>query len=199
MGATVIDMNETRLCTLGQPKAFLEGTGQVDVQPVGGDEGRYGDIKVAPRDSRPRTRLSLVASRIHHPTAPTPARNPVGGPNTHFPPLRGPPNHRPARPTQQCLLQSPIESPILASRPALCAVLAGPGGRVAKGKALRSSRKGANASTTLRRWLARSRESPLSALSGGIDRPRRCIGAASRPLAMSVRDYTPRRSEAEPR
>jgi hypothetical protein len=29
--------------------------------------------------------------------------------------------------------------------------------------------------------------------------PRRCIGAASRPLAMSVRDYTPRRSEAEPR
>jgi hypothetical protein len=49
---------------------------------------------------------------------------------------------------------------------------------------------------------ARSRQgarNPLSALSGDIDRPRRCIGAASRPLAMSVRDYTPRRSEAEPR
>ena len=41
----VIDMNETRLCTLGQIQAFLEGTGEVGFQPIGGDEGRYGHIQ----------------------------------------------------------------------------------------------------------------------------------------------------------
>jgi transposase InsO family protein len=45
MSAMVIDMNETRLCTLGQLKAFLEGTGEVGFQPIGGDAGRYGHIQ----------------------------------------------------------------------------------------------------------------------------------------------------------
>jgi hypothetical protein len=64
-----------------------------------------------------------------------------------------------------------------------------------KGKALRSSHK---TSKRIYDTATMVGASPLSALSGGTDRPRRCIGAASRPLAMSVRDYTPRRSEAEP-
>lgn len=45
MSAMVIEMNETRLCTLGQIQAFLEGTGEVGFQPIGGDEGRYGHIQ----------------------------------------------------------------------------------------------------------------------------------------------------------
>ena len=45
MSAMVIDMNETRLCTLGQIQAFLEGTGEVGFQPMGGDEGRYGHLQ----------------------------------------------------------------------------------------------------------------------------------------------------------
>jgi hypothetical protein len=50
------------------------------------------------------------------------------------------------------------------------------------------------------RGAERGARNPLSASSGDIDRARRCVGAASRPLAMSVRDdYTPRPSEAEPR
>ena len=45
MGTMVIDMNETRLCVLEQLRAFLEGTGEVEFQPVRGDEGRYGHIQ----------------------------------------------------------------------------------------------------------------------------------------------------------
>jgi hypothetical protein len=45
MSAMVIDMNETRLCTLEQIQAFLEGTGEVGFQPIGGDAGRYEHIQ----------------------------------------------------------------------------------------------------------------------------------------------------------
>ena len=45
MGARVIDMNETRLRALEQLRTFLEGTGEVEFQPVGGDEGRYEHIQ----------------------------------------------------------------------------------------------------------------------------------------------------------
>ena len=55
MGAMVIDMNETRLCALGQLKAFLEGTGEVRFQPVEDDEGRYSHIQaVLKRFAYPR-------------------------------------------------------------------------------------------------------------------------------------------------
>jgi hypothetical protein len=48
MGAMVIDMNETRVCALGQLKAFLEGTGEIRFQSVGDDEGRYSHIQAVP-------------------------------------------------------------------------------------------------------------------------------------------------------
>ena len=55
MGAMVIDMNETRLCALGQLKAFLEGTGEIRFQSVGDDEGRYSHIQaVLKRFAYPR-------------------------------------------------------------------------------------------------------------------------------------------------
>ena len=41
----MIDMNETRVCALGQLKAFLEGTGEIRFQSVGDDEGRYSHIQ----------------------------------------------------------------------------------------------------------------------------------------------------------
>lgn len=55
MGAMVIDMNETRVCALGQLKAFLEGTGEIRFQSVGDDEGRYSHIQaVLKRFAYPR-------------------------------------------------------------------------------------------------------------------------------------------------
>ena len=51
----MIDMNETRLCALGQLKAFLEGTGEIRFQSVGDDEGRYSHIQaVLKRFAYPR-------------------------------------------------------------------------------------------------------------------------------------------------
>ena len=48
-------MNETRLCALGQLKAFLEGTGEIRFQSVGDDEGRYSHIQaVLKRFAYPR-------------------------------------------------------------------------------------------------------------------------------------------------
>ena len=42
----VIDMNETRLCSLEQLKAFLDGTAGVRFRPFEGDDGRYAHIKM---------------------------------------------------------------------------------------------------------------------------------------------------------
>ncbi len=42
----VIDMNETRLCSLEQLKAFLDGTAGVQFRPFEGDDARYAHIKV---------------------------------------------------------------------------------------------------------------------------------------------------------
>ena len=51
----MIDMNETRVCALGQLKAFLEGTGEIRFQSVGDDEGRYSHIQaVLKRFAYPR-------------------------------------------------------------------------------------------------------------------------------------------------
>ena len=43
LGAMVIDMNETRSCSLEQLGAFLRGRG-VRFQSVGDDEGRYSHL-----------------------------------------------------------------------------------------------------------------------------------------------------------
>lgn len=46
--------------------------------------------------------LDIRPSAIRPPKAPTTTRNPAGiGPKASYPPSRGPPDHRPARPTQQ--------------------------------------------------------------------------------------------------
>jgi hypothetical protein len=37
----VIDMNEQKLCTVAQLRAFLDGTQEVEFEPVGEDSKRY--------------------------------------------------------------------------------------------------------------------------------------------------------------
>ena len=45
----VIDMNETRLCSLEQLQAFLDATAEVQFLPCEGDDGRYAHIEVVLR------------------------------------------------------------------------------------------------------------------------------------------------------
>jgi hypothetical protein len=41
----VIDMNETRLCSLEQLQAFLDATAQVQFLPCEGEDARYAHIE----------------------------------------------------------------------------------------------------------------------------------------------------------
>lgn len=49
MQGMVIDMNETRVCSLEQLQAFLDGTAQVQFLPFEGDDTRYAHIEAALR------------------------------------------------------------------------------------------------------------------------------------------------------
>jgi hypothetical protein len=67
----VIDRNETRLCALGQLKAFLEGTGEVEFQ----HGGRRGALRAHPGGAPALYLLSAQAGIEEH-RAPQPDSRP---------------------------------------------------------------------------------------------------------------------------